>query len=213
MGEKMKNKLLPFLLLLCCSVTAVSGCGNEKKSEKDSSSSISNSVEQNTAADNKVENEKADITNLSINESHTTVEGLQDVVYKMLENVILFNDKVTFPSSFDDFDDNYTAANAIPYEDYDMSTYTLYYKDTNIGFIDLSKDNDIRGLYIDDDVSNNDFNICGIGYDSSKDDVIKAFGEPSEQSETSYIYGNSESVCINFGFNGEKIRSIKIFYF
>ena len=76
----MKNKLLPFLLLLCCSVTAVNGCGNEKKSEKDSSSSISNSVEQNTAADNKVENEKADITNLSINESHTTVEGLQDVV-------------------------------------------------------------------------------------------------------------------------------------
>ena len=131
---------------------------------------------------------------------------------KTTDYVTLFNNKVTFPSSFNDFDDNYTAANPIPYENYDMSMYTLYYKDKNIGFIDLSKDDDIRGLYIDDDVSNIDFNICGIGYDSSKDDVINAFGEPSEQDGTSYIYGNSESVCINFGFNGEKIRTIKIFY-
>ena len=31
----MKNKLLPFLLLLFCSFNAVSGCGRDKTSKKD----------------------------------------------------------------------------------------------------------------------------------------------------------------------------------
>ena len=180
------NMIKRFIVIMCAMTALLDGCGRDVKTDAKTTDYVT--------------------------ESYTTVESLQDAVYKMLDNVTLFNNKVTFPSSFNDFDDNYTAANPIPYENYDMSMYTLYYKDKNIGFIDLSKDDDIRGLYIDDDVSNIDFNICGIGYDSSKDDVINAFGEPSEQDGTSYIYGNSESVCINFGFNGEKIRTIKIFY-
>ena len=99
----MKNKLIPFLLLLCCSVAAVSGCGNEKKSEKDSSSSISNSVEQNTAADNKVENEKADIANISI-----------------------CGNTLVFPFKFSELGNDYKLENGVYISDSDYTLYDMY---------------------------------------------------------------------------------------
>ncbi len=182
----MKKRILPIFLI---TITLLVGCGHDvKPSDKDSI---------------------IDTTSETIG---TTSSDTQDIVQKMLDNVILYNEKVSFPSSFDSFSDDYTAANAIPYDGSDISTYTLYYKDKNIGFIDLSNNNDIRGLYIDDDIPNSDFSISGIGYDSCRSDIINAFGEPDEKTETSYTYGNSESICIVFSFNDEKIRSIKIFY-
>ncbi len=141
----------------------------------------------------------------------TTSAEKQDIVCEMLDNIVLYGEKLPLSSSFDDLDDNYTAADPIPYEGRDISTYTLYYKDKNIGFIDLSKDNELCGLFIDDDVPDSDFSICGIGYGSCKDDIIQAFGEPNVQTEGSFIYGESEDKQVVFGFNGDKIRSVKIF--
>lgn len=182
----MKKRILPAFLI---TFTILAGCGHYVKPS--GSDSIIDTTSETIA---------------------TTSSDTQDIVLKMLDNVILYNEKISFPSSFDSFSDDYTAANAIPYDDYDMSTYTLYYKDKNIGFIDLSKNDDVRGLFIDNDVPNIDFNICGIGYGSSKDDIIQAFGEPNDRAQDSFIYGESEDKQIVFSFNDEKIRSIKIFY-
>ena len=164
------------------------GCGNDLK----------------TYANDSITDTKSEII-------ETTSSDSQDIVLKMLDNIVLYGEKLSLPSSFDDFNDDYIAANGKPYKDYDMSTYTLFYKDKNIGFVDLSKNNDIHGLFIDNDIPNIDFNICGIGYESSKDNVINAFGEPTDRTEGSFIYGENEKQQITFGFNGETIRSIKIF--
>lgn len=181
----MKKRILPAFLI---TITILAGCGHDVKPSGNDSI--------------------IDTTSETI---VTTSSGTQDIVLKMLDNVILYNEKVSFPSSFDSFSDDYTAVNPIKYESYDMSTYTLYYKDKNIGFIDLIKDNDVRGLFIDNDVPNTDFTICGIGYGSSKDDIIQAFGEPNDRTEESFIYGENENKQIVFGFNGNNIRSISIF--
>ncbi|MBP5579837.1 MAG: hypothetical protein J6X56_10270 [Ruminococcus sp.] len=141
----------------------------------------------------------------------TNSSDSKDIVLKMLDNIVLFGEKLSLPSSFDDFNDDYTATNGVPYKDYDMSTYTLYYKNKKIGFVDLSKNNDIHGLFIDNDIPNSNFNICDIGYNSNKADVINVFGEPTDRTEGSFIYGENENQQITFGFNGETIRSIKIF--
>ena len=181
----MKKRILPAFL---STITILVGCGHDVK-PSDNDSII-------------------DTTSETIG---TTSSDKQDIVLKMLDNVILYNEKISFSLSFDSFSDDYTAANAIPYDGYDMSTYTLYYKDKNIGFIGLSKDDDVRGLFIDNDVPITDFNIYGIGYGSSKDDIIQAFGEPNDRAQDSFIYGKSEDKQIVFGFNGDKIRSINIF--
>lgn len=141
----------------------------------------------------------------------TTSADKQDIVLKMLDNVILYGEKLSLPSSFDLLSDDYTAAEPIPYEGTDIALYKLYYKEKNIGFADLSANNELHGLYIDNDVPSSDFSICDIGYDSFKDDILQAYGEPTDQTEETLIYGESSDKQVVFSFNGDKIRSIKIF--
>ena len=84
----MKKRILPTFLI---AITILVGCGHDVK-PSDNDSII-------------------DTTSETIG---TTSSDKQDIVLKMLDNVILYNEKISFSLSFDSFSDDYTAANAIP---------------------------------------------------------------------------------------------------
>lgn len=181
----MKKRILPAFLT---TITILVGCGHDvKPSDNDSIIDTTSETIGTTSADK------------------------QDIVLKMLDNVILYGEKLSLPSSFDLLSDDYTAAEPIHYEGTDIALYKLYYKEKNIGFADLSANNELHGLYIDNDVPSSDFSICGIGYDSFKDDILQAYGEPTDQTEETLIYGENSDKQVVFSFNGDKIRSINIF--
>lgn len=179
----MKNKLLPVLLLLCCSVTAVSGCGNDKKSEKEISSSSSNSVEQNTAAENKVENEKADITNLSICGS-----------------------TLVFPFKFGELGNDYKLENGVYIPDDDYTLYDMYNSKDYICTIAVEGDktennSEKKVVLVDVKTPENDYiKVNGLDHKSSIEDFVSNFGEASTKTD-SYLEYKKGNIILSLLFD------------
>ncbi len=182
----MKNKLLPFLLLLFCSVNAVSGCGRDKTSKKDVSTSDSIHVQQNTTDTNKVENEKSDITNISI-----------------------CGNTFVFPFKFGELGNDYKLENGVYYSDEDYTLYDMYNSKDYICTIAIEGDktdnnSEKKVVLVDAKSPKNDYiKINGLDYKTSIEDFASSFGETIIQTE-SYLEYKKDNIILSLLFDNTK---------
>ena len=182
----MKNKLLPFLLLLFCSFNAVSGCGRDKTSKKDVSTSDSIHVQQNTTDTNKVENEKSDITNISI-----------------------CGNTFVFPFKFGELGNDYKLENGVYYSDEDYTLYDMYNSKDYICTIAIEGDktdnnSEKKVVLVDAKSPENDYiKINGLDYKTSIEDFVSSFGETNIQTE-SYLEYKKDNIILSLLFDDTK---------
>ena len=182
----MKNKLLPFLLLLFCSFNAVSGCGRDKTSKKDVSASDSIHVQQNTTDTNKVENEKSDITNISI-----------------------CGNTLVFPFKFGELGNDFKLENGVYYPDDDYTLYDMYNSKDYICTIAIEGDktdnnSEKKVVLVDAKSPKNDYiKINGLDYKTSIEDFASSFGETSIQTE-SYLEYKKDNIILGLLFDNTK---------
>lgn len=182
----MKNKLLPFLLLLFCSFNAVSGCGRDKTSKKDVSASDSIHVQQNTTDTNKVENEKSDITNISI-----------------------CGNTFVFPFKFGELGNDYKLENGVYYSDEDYTLYDMYNSKDYICTIAIEGDkidnnSEKKVVLVDAKSPENDYiKINGLDYKTSIECFVSSFGETSIQTE-SYLEYKKDNIILGLLFDNTK---------
>lgn len=182
----MKNKLLPFLLLLFCSFNAVSGCGRDKTSKKDVSASDSIHVQQNTTDTNKVENEKSDITNISI-----------------------CGNTLVFPFEFGELGNDFKLENGVYYSDEDYTLYDMYNSKDYICTIAIEGDktdnnSEKKVVLVDAKSPENDYiKINGLDYKTSIEGFVSSFGETSIQTE-SYLEYKKDNIILSLLFDNTK---------
>ena len=185
-GGKMKNKLLPFLLMLFCSVNAVSGCGRDKTSKNDVSASSSIPIQQNTTDTNKVGNEKADITNISI-----------------------CGNTLVFPFKFGELGSDYKLENGVYDPDDDYTLYDMYNSKDYICTIaiegDKTDNNSEKKVVLVDVKSpeNDHIRINGLDYKTSIEDFVSSFGETSIKTE-SYLEYKKGNIILSLIFDNTK---------
>jgi hypothetical protein len=182
----MKNKLLPFLLLLFCSVNAVSGCGRDTKSKNDVSRSDSMPIEQNITDTKKVENEKADITNISI-----------------------CGNTLVFPFKFGELGNDYKLENGVYDTDDDYTLYDMYNSKDYICTIAIEGDktdnnSDKKVVLVDVKSPDNGYiEINGLDYKTTIEDFASSLGETSIKTE-SYLEYKKGNIILSLIFDNTK---------
>lgn len=149
-------------------------------------------------------------------------------VKQMLENVTLNGKPLKIPYKLSDLGDGYTFDSSVDIEEHNGKTYAvtkLMYNDEKVSYVFLSnyqknqKITDFIAYYISSsDLNENMYGflqIDNIGINSTKNDILKKFGEPTNIKSTDvgeYIYYeiNDDIYISMFVLNSGKITDIDI---
>ena len=216
-----KRKILLTLLLSAAIVASAAACGTSTPvtsvPSTESTLSTQSAVSQASAvSDNPISSE----TKYS-DDNDTKVK-------QMMEKITLNGKSLKIPYKLSDLGDGYTFDSSVDIEEHNGKTYAvtkLMYNDEKVSYVFLSnyqknqKITDFIAYYISSsDLNENMYGflqIDNIGINSTKNDILKKFGEPTNIKSTDvgeYIYYeiNDDIYISMFVLNSGKITDIDI---
>ena len=211
---KFKPLILSIAVLMAISLSA---CDSEKVSSQstESTSSTTSSTTSVPSSTKKIE------YNGTFNE---------EVFNQIAQNIKIGDKTIALPCTFGDFGEGYQLGeNQVLQEDVGLSSNSLLYKDSIIGYITIkytdgdenTKDNEITGISFSysDFKKQTNFNcisVGGITFQDTKSKVMEQFGEPLEQHKFSsgtisfnYKTNSKDNLYFNFDDN-EQVTKMEI---
>ncbi len=196
----MRKKLLIIMLMMSMSLNLIS-C------HRDIETKVS-PEEEVTLGDH----QEPELNSLSGNESND--DGAENVaavdIYQAMENIELYGKTISLPCKFKDLGSEYTLELGVAHPTVPtMSYYPLHYNGEEIGGVGLrdsevgEETDDKMIVYLELDIwwgADIDVNVLGISFNSTRDEIMEAFGTPlwPEEIDYSIRYGESHYQNIEF---------------
>ena len=219
-----KKKTLLTLLLSAAIVASAAACGTSTPSVSVSNQENSSNIPSTASAvsQSAVESSKIESSATKYSDDNDTK------VKQMMEKITLNGKSLKIPYKLSDLGDGYTFDSSVDIEEHNGKTYAvtkLMYNDEKVSYVFLSnyqknqKITDFIAYYISSsDLNENMYGflqIDNIGINSTKNDILKKFGEPTNIKSTDvgeYIYYeiNDDIYISMFVLNSGKITDIDI---
>ena len=193
----MKNKL-SLLITVAIAISTV-GCNNNESSESSSKAETTGVIATSQA--------ESTTNSTDNNFNSSNVSQLDFDFDEAIQNINLFGKKISLPCKFEELGEEFTLESGVPVFESDL-LYLLHYKGERIGSVVLKNcninekpdDKDIIALDLDNYFIDEQFSVMGIGFNSTRNEILKTFGSPFKQNDMQLYYGLSfdKNVCFMF---------------
>jgi hypothetical protein len=132
----------------------------------------------------------------------------------VLSNITITNRRISSESKFKDLGKKFTLGKCIldfskePKANRNTQVYMLIYEDEEVGNIELTPDNLIIGIYLDDNFPNEEIDICGVNFKTNFEELVEIFGKPTLGADEDFKINGSGSIY----YGGVEEPNIHFYY-